>query len=50
MVRRELFGRPPSGYEISAQTHVLLVGFVLTMILGVARVLRSMPLLEKLHR
>ena len=36
IVRRELFGRPPSGYEISAHTHLLLVGFVLTMILGVA--------------
>ena len=36
IVRRELSGRPPSGYEISAHTHLLLVGFVMTMILGVA--------------
>jgi heme/copper-type cytochrome/quinol oxidase subunit 1 len=36
IVRRELFGRAPSAYEISAHTHLLLVGFVMTMILGVA--------------
>jgi heme/copper-type cytochrome/quinol oxidase subunit 1 len=36
IVRRELLGRPPSAYEVSAHTHLLLVGFVLTMILGVA--------------
>lgn len=36
IVRRELFGRAPSAYEVSAHTHLLLVGFVMTMILGVA--------------
>ena len=36
VVRRELFRRPPSAYEVSAHTHLLLVGFVMTMILGVA--------------
>lgn len=36
IVRRELFARAPTEYEISAHTHLLLVGFVMTMILGVA--------------
>ena len=36
IVRRELFARTPSEYEISAHTHLVLVGFVMTMILGVA--------------
>jgi heme/copper-type cytochrome/quinol oxidase subunit 1 len=36
IARRELLGRAPSAYEISAHTHLLLVGFVMTMILGVA--------------
>jgi heme/copper-type cytochrome/quinol oxidase subunit 1 len=36
ITRRELLGRAPSAYEISAHTHLLLVGFVMTMILGVA--------------
>lgn len=36
IVRRELWGRFPSRYELSAHTHALLVGFVMMMILGVA--------------
>lgn len=36
MVERELYGRFPSQYLISAHTHALLVGFVMMMILGVA--------------
>ena len=36
MVRRELWSRYPTPYEISAHTHAILVGFVMMMILGVA--------------
>ena len=36
IVRRELWGRYPSSYEISAHTHAIFVGFVMMMILGVA--------------
>ena len=36
MVRRELYGRFPGPYEVSAHTHAILVGFVMMMILGVA--------------
>lgn len=36
LVRRELFDTWPSPYLVSAHTHVLLVGFVMFMILGVA--------------
>jgi cbb3-type cytochrome oxidase subunit 1 len=36
IVRREILGVYPSPYWVSAHTHVLLVGFVLMMILGVA--------------
>jgi heme/copper-type cytochrome/quinol oxidase subunit 1 len=36
MVRRELWQRFPSPYEVSAHTHAILVGFVMMMILGVA--------------
>ena len=36
MARRELAGRYPSPYLISAHTHAILVGFVMLMILGVA--------------
>lgn len=36
IVRRELWGRYPSAYEISAHTHAIFVGFVMMMILGVA--------------
>ena len=36
MVRRELLGRYPTPYEVSAHTHAILVGFVMMMILGVA--------------
>ncbi|HEY0970639.1 MAG TPA: cbb3-type cytochrome c oxidase subunit I [Gemmatimonadales bacterium] len=36
VVRRELFGRFPTPYEVSAHTHAILVGFVMMMILGVA--------------
>ncbi len=36
VVARELFGKFPSPYLVSAHTHVILVGFVMMMILGVA--------------
>jgi heme/copper-type cytochrome/quinol oxidase subunit 1 len=36
IVRRELSGRAPSAYLVTAHTHVILVGFVMMMILGVA--------------
>ena len=36
LVRRELWLRAPTSYEVSAHTHALLVGFVMMMILGVA--------------
>jgi heme/copper-type cytochrome/quinol oxidase subunit 1 len=36
MIRREIFLRSPSLYEVSAHTHAILVGFVMMMILGVA--------------
>jgi cbb3-type cytochrome oxidase subunit 1 len=36
IVRRELWGRYPSEYEISAHTHAIFVGFVMMMIMGVA--------------
>jgi cbb3-type cytochrome oxidase subunit 1 len=36
LVRRELAGRYPSQRLVSAHTHVILVGFVMMMILGVA--------------
>src|SRR5215212_4048126 len=36
MVRRELMGRFPTPYEVSAHTHAIVVGFVMMMILGVA--------------
>jgi hypothetical protein len=36
MVRRELGGVYPSTYLVSAHTHAILVGFVMSMILGVA--------------
>src|SRR5688500_16052609 len=36
IVRRELWGRFATPYEISAHTHAILVGFVMMMILGVA--------------
>ncbi len=36
MVRRELGGVDPSPYLVSAHTHAILVGFVMSMILGVA--------------
>ena len=36
MMRRELYGRFPGPYEVSAHTHAILVGFVMMMILGVA--------------
>jgi heme/copper-type cytochrome/quinol oxidase subunit 1 len=37
LVRRELTGRYPSAELVSAHTHVILVGFVMMMILGVAQ-------------
>lgn len=36
IVRRELWGRYPSPYEVSAHTHAIFVGFVMMMIMGVA--------------
>jgi heme/copper-type cytochrome/quinol oxidase subunit 1 len=36
IVRREIWNTPPTPLQISAHTHVILVGFVMTMILGVA--------------
>jgi heme/copper-type cytochrome/quinol oxidase subunit 1 len=36
MVRRDVYGRFPGPYEVSAHTHAILVGFVMMMILGVA--------------
>ena len=36
MVRRELYDRYPTPYEVSAHTHAIFVGFVMMMILGVA--------------
>ncbi len=36
VVRREVTGRWPSPYLVAAHTHVLLVGFMMFMILGVA--------------
>ena len=36
LVNRELHGRPPTEYETSAHTHLIFVGFVMEMILGVA--------------
>ena len=36
MAERDLFGRFPSPYVVSAHTHAILVGFVMMMILGVA--------------
>ena len=36
IVRRELFGRYPNPYEVSAHVHALQVGFVVNMIVGVA--------------
>lgn len=36
IARRELGGRPPDAYEVSAHTHAIFVGFVMMMILGVA--------------
>jgi heme/copper-type cytochrome/quinol oxidase subunit 1 len=36
VVRRELWLRVPTPYEVSAHTHAILVGFVMMMILGVA--------------
>ena len=36
LVRRELLGAQASPYLVSAHTHVILVGFVMMMILGVA--------------
>ena len=36
IIRRELWQLAPTPLQISAHTHVILVGFVMTMILGVA--------------
>ena len=44
LVRRELFGIWPQPYVVSAHTHVVFVGFVMFMILGVALWLFPKPL------
>lgn len=36
LVRREVYGRWPTPYEVSAHTHAILVGFMMMMIQGVA--------------
>jgi heme/copper-type cytochrome/quinol oxidase subunit 1 len=36
LARRELDNRFPTSYEVSAHTHLILVGFVMMMIFGVA--------------
>ncbi|MEO7963870.1 MAG: hypothetical protein ABIT38_08170 [Gemmatimonadaceae bacterium] len=36
VVRRELWGAAPDTYVVSAHAHAILVGFVMSMILGVA--------------
>lgn len=36
LVRREVWGVYPGAYPMSAHTHAILVGFVMSMILGVA--------------
>lgn len=36
IVERELLGRYPNQYVVSAHTHALFVGFIMMMILGVA--------------
>lgn len=36
MVRREILGAFPSPYQVSAHTHAIAVGFVMSMIMGVA--------------
>ena len=36
LVRRELFGEWPAPYIVSAHTHMVFIGFVMFMILGVA--------------
>lgn len=36
IVSRELFGRSPHPYVVSAHTHAIFVGFVMLMIMGVA--------------
>src|SRR5215208_7246271 len=46
LARRELRGVAATPYEISAHTHVILVGFVMTMILGVALWLFPRPAKE----
>jgi heme/copper-type cytochrome/quinol oxidase subunit 1 len=46
LARRELRGVPATPYEISAHTHLILVGFVMTMILGVALWLFPRPAKE----
>lgn len=44
LIRRELYGEWPAPYLVSAHTHVVFVGFVLFMILGVALWLFPKPL------
>jgi hypothetical protein len=46
LVRRELAGLHATPYEISAHTHLILVGFVMMMILGVALWLFPRPAKE----
>ena len=43
IVRRELLGYAATPYEVGAHTHAIFVGFVMMMILGVARWLFPRP-------
>jgi heme/copper-type cytochrome/quinol oxidase subunit 1 len=49
LARRELLGIHATPYEVSAHTHVILVGFVMTMILGVALWLFPRPAKEDIR-
>src|SRR3569833_3190693 len=49
MIRRELFAKYPTPYEISAHTHAVFVGFVMELILGVALWLFPRPAKDDSH-
>jgi len=49
IVRKELFGILPNRQLIAAHTHVILVGFVLLMIMGVAQWMFPRPSKEDSH-
>jgi len=46
MARRELYNAAPSAYLVSAHTHALFVGFMMELILGMARWLFPRPAKE----